>query len=241
MKAGEGATIELAGERLFATTAGALYDAARETLIVSDLHLEKGSAIAAHGPLLPPYDTRTTLRRIAALAKAFAPKAIISLGDAFHDSGADARMDEDDACLLDWLIARTRWVWVLGNHDSEPPQRFGGECAPEWRLGPIDLRHEPSEGRAEGEICGHLHPVARVRADGLLMRRRCYASDGARLVMPAFGAYAGGLNVLDPAFGPLFGDLTVHVLGGRSVYPFARKTLAPDLAAPRRARRPASG
>jgi hypothetical protein len=241
MKAGDGAMIEVGGEKFFATTAGALFDPARETLIVSDLHLEKGSAIAAKGALLPPYDTRTTLRRVAALAKALSPKMIISLGDAFHDAEADARMDDEDARLLDWLIARARWIWVLGNHDPAPPGRFAGECAHEWRLGAVDLRHEPAALRAEAEICGHLHPVARVRADGLLMRRRCFAGDGARLVMPAFGAYAGGLNVLDAAFDGLFGELNVHVLGGRSVYPFGRRALAPDVASQGIARRPAAG
>ena len=55
------------------------------------------------------------------------------------------------------------------------------------------------------------------------MSRRCFASDGRRLVMPAFGAYTGGLNVRDRAFAALFGTLafTAHMLGDSRLYAIA--------------------
>lgn len=222
------ATLSVNGENLVASRAGALFWPARETLILADLHFEKGSWFGRRGVLLPPYDTRTTLRRIAALCREFRPTTIISLGDAFHDGGAEARMDDADAEFLLKLMTRHRWIWILGNHDPEPPARFKGVVEPAMRMGRLILRHEPFDRPEPGEIAGHLHPCARVRAENRLIRRRCFASDGERLILPAFGAYTGGLNVLDAAYEGMFGDLTAWVLGERGVYPFLRAGLAPD-------------
>ena len=229
-----GAAITVNSEHFIATTAGALHWPARETLIVSDLHFEKGSHFATRGVLLPPYDTRTTLRRIATLVKMYRPKTIISLGDAFHDGEAEARIDADDAALLDALVGAARWIWILGNHDPAPPARFAGAVERALRLGRVTLRHEPASCSAPGEIAGHLHPVARVYAGERSIRRRCFATDGERLVMPAFGAYAGGLNVLDLAFAPLFERVTAWMLGGAGVYPFRGEALLPDSRSERR-------
>jgi hypothetical protein len=236
--------IQVNGDQVTLLQAGALWLGATETLVVSDLHLEKGSNYAARGSLLPPYDTRTTLRRVATLMKRLKPARVVSLGDAFHDGGAEARMDVEDAALLSSLTAGAGWVWVLGNHDPEPPARFSGAVETAVRIGALVFRHEPQARAEAGEIAGHLHPVARVRTESRTMRRRCFVTDGARLVMPAFGAYAGGLNVLDEAFAPLFGDFAVHVLGGDGVYPFWGAALAPDpglKAAPLRDRAATSG
>lgn len=216
------------GERLIATTAGALYWPAREMLIVADLHFEKGAALARRGVLLPPYDTRTTLKRLQGLCRTFEPKEIVSLGDAFHESGVDAGMEESDAALLESLMRGRRFVWVLGNHDPKPPARFAGEVCEEMHCGALTLRHAPSQGPAPGELAGHLHPSARVRTESRIQRRRCFASDGARLILPAFGAYAGGLNVLDATFDGLFGALTAWVIGARAVYPIASRLLVPE-------------
>lgn len=233
----ERASILVNGERLTLLTAGALWREAPATLIVSDLHLEKGSNFAARGALLPPYDTRTTLRRVSTLMKNLKPARVISLGDAFHDGGAEARMDDEDAAMLAALTSAADWIWVLGNHDPEPPARFAGAVETGVRMGGLLLRHEPQPRAEAGEIAGHLHPVARVRTESRTMRRRCFVTDGARLVMPAFGAYAGGLNVLDEAFAPLFDDFAVHVLGGDGVYPFWGAALAPDTGSSATARR----
>ncbi len=223
------ATITVNGERLIALGSGALYWPDRETLVVSDLHFEKGSHFARKGVLLPPYDTRTTLRRLQVLVKEHQPRSIISLGDAFHDGDAEARMDEDDAETLATLAGSARWIWILGNHDPAPPRRFAGEIGRTFRCGRLLFRHEPGTTSVPGEIAGHLHPAARVRADGRTMRRRCFASDGERLIMPAFGAYTGGLNVLDAAFDGLFRDrLTAFVMGRFGVYPFNDSALLPD-------------
>lgn len=224
------------GERLRATTAGAVFWPAQNALLLADLHFEKGSSFARKGVLLPPYDTRTTLRRIAVLCRRYAPAKIISLGDAFHDEDAEARMDEDDCALLGDLTRRHDWLWILGNHDPKPPAIFPGIAETELGLGRLIFRHEPlARSDAAGELAGHLHPCAKVATGpkgGAVMRRRCFATDGHRMILPAFGAYTGGLNILDPAFDGMFdaGGKTplAWVLGGSGVYPFGRRSLRPD-------------
>ncbi len=192
------------------------------------MHLEKGADFARRGAPLPPYDTRATLLRLAALIETHKPAQVLSLGDAFHRPDSECFMDEDDAARLEALARAVRFIWILGNHDPAPPKRFAGEVAMAKRVGRLVFRHEPAPGPAPGEVAGHLHPCARVRTDIGGQRRRCFATDGARLLLPAFGAYAGGLNVLDPAIRPLFGPLTVHVAGRQRVYAFGEDALARD-------------
>ncbi|MBI1185724.1 MAG: ligase-associated DNA damage response endonuclease PdeM [Alphaproteobacteria bacterium] len=201
-----GATIPftLAGEDVAALADGGLWIESARTLVVSDLHLEKGSSFALRGQMIPPYDTRTALRRVAAMVERLAPDTVVSLGDSFHDRGGPFRMAGDDRAALRALTDRTDWVWIEGNHDPDIPAALGGRAMETLALGPLILRHEPTEGPARGEIAGHLHPCARVAARGRSVRARCFATDGDRLVMPALGAYAGGLNVCDIAFAAVF-------------------------------------
>lgn len=183
---------------------GALWIENARALVVSDLHLEKGSSFAKNGQMLPPYDTGATLSRIAALMKEHTPDIVVSLGDSFHDGGGPARMTDCDRDLLQSLMARSDWVWIEGNHDSKSASTLGGVVREALLLGPLLLRHAPSEGDVSGEIAGHLHPCAKVAGRGRSVRRRCFATDGRRMILPAFGAYAGGLNIRDEAFDAIF-------------------------------------
>jgi DNA ligase-associated metallophosphoesterase len=212
--------IALSGVTLVADPAGAIYWPEERLLVVADLHLEKGSAFAARGVLLPPYDTATTLARLTRLIERYAPRLVVALGDSFHDGGGPARMAEISRAALTALQRGRDWLWIAGNHDPEPAENIGGRFADTLLLGALTFRHEPSERRSDGEIAGHLHPQARVSRRGRAVSRRCFASDGHRLVMPAFGAYAGGLNVRDRAIFSLFGTLsfTAHMLGADRLY-----------------------
>jgi len=183
---------------------GALWLEAARTLVVADLHLEKGSSYAARGQMLPPYDTRETLRRLAAEVEALVPEMVILLGDTFHDRKSEGRLAEDDAERLRGLAVGRRLIWVIGNHDADGPQRLPGEAVDEIELLGLTFRHEPQPGPQAGEVAGHLHPAARVIAPRGTVRRRCFVTDGERAILPAFGAYAGGLNVRDVAFAGLF-------------------------------------
>jgi DNA ligase-associated metallophosphoesterase len=220
------AEIAVAGVALVADIAGALFWPEERLLAVSDLHLEKGSAFAARGVLLPPYDTASTLERLARLTQRYAALIVVALGDNFHDIGGPARLAASDRkSLLDMQRGRD-WIWIAGNHDPEPPRPrdgIGGAFARSLAVGPLQFRHEPKPQANDGEIAGHLHPSARLHRRGRTLVRRCFASDGKRLVMPAFGAYAGGLNVRDRAIVSLFGaqSFTAHMLSERRIYAVA--------------------
>ena len=168
--------LRVCGAALTVLPEGALWWEREKTLVVADLHFEKGSSFAAKGIALPPYDTRTTLRRLQALVTKLKPARLIALGDSFHDRTAEARMDEADADALIALTRSTDWVWITGNHDPVPPRRFGGAVHEEINIGPLIFRHEPQVAPDTGEIAGHLHPVAAVRVRGRRLRRRCVMS-----------------------------------------------------------------
>jgi hypothetical protein len=223
------ARLTLCGEQLNALSDGALFWTDRRTLIVADLHFEKGSSYAARGVHLPPYDTSATLTRLETLIAWLKPAQIIALGDSFHDGEAKARIAPGDAARLRNLTLSADWIWIAGNHDPLP-DGFGGTIAEEVRLGPLTFRHEPAPAPATGEIAGHLHPCAVVRVRGRRLRRRCFAADGTRIVLPAFGAYTGGLNVCDPAYAELFAGRAFHawMMGKDQVVPVAARRLLPD-------------
>jgi DNA ligase-associated metallophosphoesterase len=215
--------IAVAGVTMVADRAGALFWPDEGLLAVADLHLEKGSAFAARGVLLPPYDTPATIGRLAVLIERYAPRLVIALGDSFHDGGGPDRMADTSRAALKALQRGRDWIWITGNHDPDPVENIGGRFAQTIAIGSLTFRHEPSAQSCDGEIAGHLHPLARVARRGRAVSRRCFASDGRRLVMPAFGAYTGGLNVRDRAIVSLFGTLsfTAHMLGERRIYAFA--------------------
>lgn len=212
--------IAIAGATLLADPAGALYWAEERLLAIADLHLEKDSAFAKRGVLLPPYDTIATLARLAKLIERYRPALVVALGDSFHDGGGAARMPEAARATLKILQRGRDWLWLAGNHDPDPPHGVGGGVASELAMGALAFRHQPSPRQVDGEIAGHLHPMARVARRGRGVARRCFAADSKRLVMPAFGAYAGGLNIRDRAIVGLFGALsfTAHLLGDGRLY-----------------------
>lgn len=227
-----GADLVVSGVQLRALACGGLWWSEQQLLVVSDLHLEKASSYAARGQMLPPYDTRATLARLAQRMEALQPRTVISLGDSFHDRGARPRMAADDVAQVRRLTSACDWIWIEGNHDPKPPEDLGGRMEAELAIGALTFRHVPSDGAASGEVAGHLHPCARVVGrGGRTVRARCFATDGERLVMPGYGALTGGLNVLDAAFAPLFPQrLLAGVIGRDSVYLAGRDSLAPDRA-----------
>jgi hypothetical protein len=224
-----GLRLALCGVEIVCRPSGALWLEAAAALIVADLHLEKGSSYAARGQMLPPFDTADTLSRLEAETAILSPRLLVFLGDSLHDRAAEERLSAGDAERLRALAAGRTLVWLAGNHDAQAPHSLPGEAARSLRLEGLDLVHEPVMGPASAEAAGHLHPCAKVRGRGASVRRRCFVTDGERIVLPAFGAFAGGLNVRDGAFRGLFRRPPVAaVLGFAAVHPIGWSALGGD-------------
>lgn len=225
------------GVRLIGDISGAVYWPAAEAVIVADLHFEKGSAYAVRGVALPPYDTAASLARLEAVLRAYRPTRLISLGDSFHDDLWTTRMSAPDRAHLAKLASGVEMHWVTGNHDPTPPRDLPGEAAADFTLdfdGVLVMRHEPlprhDEAFRAGELAGHLHPCGKIRQRGRTLRRRCFIADEARVILPAFGALTGSLNVRDEAFEDLFDGLDYEavLLGQDRLARISAKRLLPD-------------
>jgi DNA ligase-associated metallophosphoesterase len=225
-----GLRIALSNVEVMLRWSGALWLEHESTLVVADLHFEKGSSYAARfGQMLPPYDTRETLDRLDRELSLLLPERLIFLGDSFHDGGGEARLAADDYKRLEGLALGRELVWAVGNHDADGPKVLPGDIIDEAAISGLTLRHEPLPGVQLGEVAGHLHPAAKVSSGRGVTRRRCFVTDGQRLVLPAFGAFTGGLNILDEAFSNLFaGPLLAGALGPSRVHAVGMKSLRPD-------------
>lgn len=199
------APLHVAGERLMLDPAGALVWPARRLLAVADLHLEKGSHFATRGRFLPPYDSAETLERLRLLLRRHRPERLLFLGDSFHDGDGAARLAPAIAQGLARMVAGLSLTWLLGNHDPAPPRDLPGESAEVLTDGLLTFRHIPGLRPAKGaEIAGHLHPKAAMPTRAGFVTRPCFVADAKRVLLPAFGAYTGGLEVSDPAIAGLF-------------------------------------
>jgi uncharacterized protein len=203
---------------------GSLYLPDARMLVVSDLHLEKGAAFARRGMMLPPYDTIATLKILAAVIARYDPACVVSLGDNFHDRKGSEHLPADLRAMIGEMARGREWIWINGNHDPDGAVDLPGTSADELTHGGLVFRHEPRAGLVtpgiRGEIAGHLHPAATVRRRQKSVRRPCFATDGQRLVMPAFGVLAGGLDLGHKAMHGLFDRdrLVAHLLGRERIY-----------------------
>lgn len=220
--------IRLMDQDLCCDHRGILWIPEWRALVVSDLHFEKGSSFARRGVMLPPYDTAATLKKLEAVVSDYSPEMVVCLGDSFHDDDGSSRLVPSDRERIVSLAENRQWFWISGNHDESLPQGLPGEAVDELSFGGLTFRHIPGAG-AIGEIAGHLHPAARIIRRGRSVRRPCFAANENRLVMPAFGSFAGTLNVLDAAYDGLFGEKrpTAYLLGRESVYRIGGNLLQP--------------
>jgi DNA ligase-associated metallophosphoesterase len=217
------APIHFRDERLMLDPSGAAFWPARRVLIVADLHFEKASSLANRGALLPPYDTKATLERLTRLIRLYRPAKVVALGDSFHDREAANRLAREDRTRIEALAREANFIWITGNHDPAPTG-LPGMAATIWREGPFTFRHqaEPVLGPREIEISGHFHPKASIEARAKRVSRPCFVTDASRLMLPAFGAYAGGLDVREQAIARLFPrGLRVFLLGQDQLFSFA--------------------
>lgn len=206
------APLVLAGTPLLALASGGLFWPGERLLCVADLHLGKAERIARRGgTLLPPYETRDTLARLAAEIARLDPLRVVCLGDSFDDNVASETLPERDR--LTTIADGRDWLWITGNHDPAP-LGLGGRHLDEVILGPLVLRHIARPGAAPGEVSGHYHPKLRLAIGGRTVSRPCFLHDSRRLILPAFGAYTGGLCAGDPALAGLLGSDARAILTG---------------------------
>jgi len=187
------------GHALAALPEGALFWPARRALLVADLHFEKASWFAARGQMLPPYDSLATLADLARLVQATGARELWCLGDSFHDSEGCDRLPAEAQVRLRALTAALRWTWITGNHDHALRDRCGGEVVDEAVVDGLILRHEAQASELRPELSGHFHPKLRVQVRGKQVARRCFVATARKIVLPAFGALTGGLDVDHPA------------------------------------------
>ncbi len=206
--------------RLHARADGSLWCPPGRILCVSDLHLGKSERIARRdGTLLPPYETRETLWRLEEAISATNPAEVICLGDSFDDLGAAKSVSDETRTTLARLQAGREWVWIEGNHDPGPVG-LGGSHRTEVQRGALTFRHIAQPLRTvSGEISGHYHPKAALRGAG---RRPCFLLDKARLIMPAFGAYTGGMSARHAVLMDLMAADAIAILTGKRAIPVPR-------------------
>jgi DNA ligase-associated metallophosphoesterase len=207
--------LSFAGVDLVPMAPGALHWPARRALLVADLHLEKASFFAAGGQMLPPYDSDATLRELAALVSATGAEEVWCLGDSFHDAEGCERLDGKTLATLRRLTAATRWTWIVGNHDAgaaELADRCGGRVLEEIMVDGLLLRHEAEPAEPRPELSGHFHPKLRLTLKGRHVARRCFVASETKLILPAFGAFTGGLDAGDPAIRAALGHRPAQAL-----------------------------
>lgn len=185
-----------AGEEMALLDGGSLYWPREQALLVADLHLEKGSYFARFGQLLPPYDSRETLERLATAIRQCGARRVFTLGDNFHDGEGASRLEPHAAGMLAALTRVVDWIWIGGNHDAGAAP---GTMLDELAIGALVLRHEARPGETRAELSGHFHPRLRIAARGRSVARPCWAASERKLILPAFGAFTGGMDVADPA------------------------------------------
>ncbi len=207
-------TFTLAGADLSARPSGALWWEAERLLCVADLHFGKSARMALRGgALLPPYETAETIDRLATEIALLSPATVVCLGDSFDDATAAQLLSEDDALRLRALMAGRDWIWIAGNHDPAPLDLPGRNLA-DLRRGPLLFRHAAQSSASPGEVSGHYHPKYRLMARGQAITRACFLHDARRLILPAFGAFAGGLHAHAPTLRGLFEGPARAILTG---------------------------
>jgi DNA ligase-associated metallophosphoesterase len=217
--------LRFSGQNFEPLPSGGLYWHAQNTLLVADLHLHKMASFAVRGQMLPPYDTAMTLSRLEKDLARTGAQQLVSIGDSFHRANASNALADSDKLRLARITEKVNCIWLTGNHDPAP-HNIGGESRSELTLAGLTLAHEPQRG-ARGLVAGHLHPAAEILMGGRTTRRPCFVHDNRLMVLPAYGASTGSINILGPAFAGLFHwpALEVIMIGKDRTYPVSPRRL----------------
>ena len=187
-----------AGHQFAVCPGGGLFWPAEGALLVADLHLEKSSWFARFGQFLPPYDSHATLTALGRDVELSGATRLYCLGDSFHDRFGCDRLPSAARDLLNSLTSRVDWIWIVGNHDAGFIDHCGGRIEEECDIGGIILRHEADQDDPRPEMSGHFHPKLRMSLRGRHVSRRCFVASASKLILPAYGAFTGGLDAGHP-------------------------------------------
>lgn len=195
--------IELAGESVFLHPDRALFWPRTRCLMVADVHLGKSAALRRQGIAVPEGEAARDLHRLAQLVHHYVPARLLILGDLFHSA-----VHFDDPWLTAFDDFRARYphlsIEVLqGNHDrsiAEPTARWALQWHARLEEPPFVLRHEPGQDPRGYVLCGHLHPVMRLRSRLDSLRLPVFWMRDGYAVLPSFGSFTGG-HLVHPAAG----------------------------------------
>lgn len=212
------AWIEIApGLRLTGDGAAWLPDHA--ALIVADLHLGYARAARRRGGFLPGVESPDAVAdRVLAAARRVGATRVVVAGDLRHSTrDVDAGERAEVARLLERLRAPgalERVDVVAGNHDR------GDDLPRGISLGAVDVVHEPPDSPPpRWTVCGHLHPSATIRDEtGAGARYPCFLAGARLVVLPAFGAWAGGVRGARLARGVFAADWRRFPVAGGEVF-----------------------
>lgn len=214
-------------QTLYALPTGGLFWPSQDLLVVSDLHLGKSARAARFGGAqLPPYETTETLTRLASDLHSTGARRVICLGDSFDAPMLQGALPESDLLTLTTLQAGLDWVWIEGNHDPGPVE-LGGTHRRSLALGHLHFRHIAETTTTPGEVSGHYHPKATLSLRGRALTRPCFLFDDTRLILPAYGAFTGGLHCHDPALTRLMSRGAQAILTGARPCKIPMPGLAP--------------
>lgn len=206
------------GETLALYGDGTLYMRSHETLIVSDLHLEKGAALSKGAPL-PQFDTIDTLNRLKEAQARSKPRTLICLGDSFHNISRAFQMPPIYLETLNQISEKSDIIWITGNHDQYLPERLPGMMKDEMTIGAVRLCHEADGLPMTPTISGHYHPKARVKLRARHLSAPCFIESALDVIMPAFGSYTGGLSIMDKALQPFIDKQSkIHLCHDKAIY-----------------------
>jgi DNA ligase-associated metallophosphoesterase len=210
--------LRIADTELWLLADKAVYWPEEETLLIADAHFGKAAAYRKLGQPVPQGTTQANLRRLDALLQRHPCKRLIFLGDFLHAPQSHAATTL--GALHEWRgkHASLTITLIRGNHDrraGDPPASLCIDVAAEPSLlGPFALQHEPQPHSNRLVLAGHLHPTFQLSGRGRQsLRLPCFCVDAAMMLLPAFGAFTGGMNIARVAGRRIF------VVGDEGVWP----------------------
>jgi uncharacterized protein len=185
----------------------------QDTLLVTDLHLGKAETFQALGLAVPSGHHDQDLECLHQLCQKVQPTSLAILGDLFH-----ARVGLNEALVKSIAEAFEKLeldiLWIAGNHDRQLHNlvdTLGVRLEHELLTDELLLTHKPTQEDVPN-ICGHLHPRARLWVQKEKIDLPCFVLEKNTLILPAFGSFTAGTQMKKNASRGLYACLGTKVL-----------------------------